>query len=152
MGKAERNLRTWKNRCTYRHRFRGACGICRARPDWMRSRRGADQSKVVRVGQDGEWRNRVGGCKFEGKWGNYMSVLFCLGMHDDMAQVAAADMQGRDIQDARLLRGSLRGVLPHQSREARQVPDVPVRVDKSRLDFRLSRPCRGAFDALREMQ
>ena len=34
----------------------------------MRSRRGADQSKVVRVGQDGEGRNRVGGrddCRLE---------------------------------------------------------------------------------------
>jgi hypothetical protein len=41
--------------------------------------------------------------------GNYMSVLFCLGMQDDMAQVAAADLQGRDIQDARLLRGSRQG-------------------------------------------
>ena len=36
--------------------------------------------------------------------GNYMSVLFCLGMQDDMAQVAATDVQGRDIQDAQLLR------------------------------------------------
>ena len=41
--------------------------------------------------------------------GNYMSVLFCLGMQGDMAQVAAADQQGRDIQDARLLRGSRQG-------------------------------------------
>ena len=36
--------------------------------------------------------------------GNYMSVLFCLGMQDDIAQVGASDMQGRDIQDAQLLR------------------------------------------------
>ena len=36
--------------------------------------------------------------------GNYMSVLFCLGMQDEMAEVGAADMQGRDIQDAWLLR------------------------------------------------
>ena len=41
--------------------------------------------------------------------GNYMSVLFCLGMQDDIAQVAAADVQGRDIQDARLLRSSRQG-------------------------------------------
>ncbi len=38
--------------------------------------------------------------------GNYMSALFCLGMQDDMAQVGASDLQGRDIQDARLLRRS----------------------------------------------
>ena len=36
--------------------------------------------------------------------GNYMSVLFCLGMQDEMAKVGAADVRGRDIQDARLLR------------------------------------------------
>ena len=40
--------------------------------------------------------------------GNYMSVLFCLGLQDDMARVGAIDEQGRDIQDARLLRGSRR--------------------------------------------
>ena len=38
--------------------------------------------------------------------GNYMSALFSLGMQDDMAQVGASDLQGRDIQDARLLRRS----------------------------------------------
>ena len=36
--------------------------------------------------------------------GNYMSVLFCLGMQDDMAGVGAADVLGHDLQDARLLR------------------------------------------------
>ena len=41
--------------------------------------------------------------------GNYMSVLFCLGMQDDMAEVGAADVLGRDIQDARLLRPSKNG-------------------------------------------
>ena len=41
--------------------------------------------------------------------GNYMSVLFCLGMQDDMAEVGAADVLGRDIQDARLLRSSKNG-------------------------------------------
>ena len=41
--------------------------------------------------------------------GNYMSVLFCLGMQDDMAEVGAADVLGRDIQDARLLRSLKNG-------------------------------------------
>ena len=36
--------------------------------------------------------------------GNYMSVLFCLGMHNDMSEVAAADVLGRSLQDAKLLR------------------------------------------------
>ena len=37
--------------------------------------------------------------------GNYMSVLFCLGMQDDMSVVGAADVLGHDLQDAKLLRG-----------------------------------------------
>ena len=41
--------------------------------------------------------------------GNYMSVLFCLGMQNDMAEVGAADVLGRDIQDARLLRSLKNG-------------------------------------------
>ena len=42
--------------------------------------------------------------------GNYMSVLFCLGMQDDMIRVGETDELGRDIQDARLLRpANMRG-------------------------------------------
>ena len=37
--------------------------------------------------------------------GNYMSVLFCLGMQDDMSVVGAADVLGHDLHDAKLLRG-----------------------------------------------
>ena len=48
--------------------------------------------------------------------GNYMSVLFCLGMQDDMAQVAAADLQGRDIQDARLLRRYHRSLISAETK------------------------------------
>lgn len=33
---------------------------------------------------------------------NYMAVIACLGFQDDMAAVAANDMLGRDLQDARL--------------------------------------------------
>lgn len=33
---------------------------------------------------------------------HYMSVLFCLGMHADIAKVAADDKVGRDLQDAEL--------------------------------------------------
>ena len=31
---------------------------------------------------------------------HYLSVLFCLGMHGDIARVAADDRVGRDLQDA----------------------------------------------------
>lgn len=33
---------------------------------------------------------------------NYMAVIACLGFHDDIAQVAANDVLGRDLQDAAL--------------------------------------------------
>ena len=33
---------------------------------------------------------------------NYMAVIFCLGFLDDIAKVAANDVLGRDLQDARL--------------------------------------------------
>ena len=41
--------------------------------------------------------------------GNYMSVLFCLGMQDDMIRVGETDELGRSIQDALLLRSAARG-------------------------------------------
>ena len=33
---------------------------------------------------------------------NYMAVIACLGFQDDVAQVAANDVLGRDLQDAAL--------------------------------------------------
>ena len=33
---------------------------------------------------------------------NYMAVIFCLGFQDDIANVAANDVLGRDLQDAAL--------------------------------------------------
>lgn len=33
---------------------------------------------------------------------HYMSVIFCLGFHEDVSRVAADDVLGRDLQDAAL--------------------------------------------------
>lgn len=33
---------------------------------------------------------------------NYMAVIACLGFQDDVAQIAANDVLGRDLQDAAL--------------------------------------------------
>ena len=43
---------------------------------------------------------------------NYMAVIACLGFQDDIAQVAANDILGRDLQDAALSRRTSRPIFP----------------------------------------
>ena len=47
------------------------------------------------VGTDTDWRECL-------SMANYMAVIACLGFQDDVAQVAANDILGRDLQDAAL--------------------------------------------------
>lgn len=120
-----------------------ALGDLGARLALARGRRGLTRKHLAqRAGLTEFTLRRVEAGEASATMGAYLAVLAALGLTEDMAQVAAADPLGRDLQDAPLLAkrrrrrsaGTAAGAAPVEAPDDRSAAGTVPRLEATRPD------------------